>query len=365
MMHELTQTDFTSVRPLLTPLTHHLAIDAILTGTTAGRVWVDHVHQPETAVCWTNHRVYLGGGVTPHLAEFFAQTFIPAAEAAGRTGVTLHLPPNWPGSVTGLFPQTFPMRQTRLYFRQGARQREWPLTVPPDVALRPVDAALLADPTITNLDYVTDEMVSERPSVEAFLARSFGYCLLHEKEIIGWCMSEYNTGNRCELGIETAVPFRRRGLAVLMATATIRHALAQGVTDIGWVCWADNQPSIATAIKLGFQQIAQDEVYEVIFDPAVALGVRGNEHLQAGQYAQALVTYREAMQHENVPGWVYWNTAVTHLKLDHSQDAFACLHQAIAAGFHDREFIRNSPHWQPYHNTPEWTAVWQMLAKIA
>lgn len=76
---------------------------------------------------------------------------------------------------------------------------------------------------------------------------------------------EYNTGNRCELGIETAVPFRRRGLATLLATATIRHALAQGVADIGWVCWADNRPSVATALKLGFQQVAQDEVYEVIF----------------------------------------------------------------------------------------------------
>lgn len=364
MMHELTPTDFARVEPLFTPLAHHLAIDAILTGTTTGRVWVDHVRRPETAVCWTNHRVYLGGQDTPQLGEFFTQTFLPAAQADGREGVTLHLPPGWRGSVSGLFPQTFPTRRTRLYFRQEARQRVWPLTVPHDVVLRAVDAALLADPAITNIDYVTAEMVSERPSVEAFLARSFGYCLVHEQEIIGWCMSEYNTGNRCELGIETAVPFRRRGLATLLATATIRHALAQGVTDIGWVCWADNQPSVATALKLGFQQVAQDEVYEVIFDPAVALGVRGNEHLRAGQYAQALAAYQEARQYGNVPGWLYWNTAVTHLKLAQPQDAFACLHQAIAAGFHDREFIGNSPHWQPYHNTPEWGAVWQSLAEI-
>ena len=61
--------------------------------------------------------------------------------------------------------------------------------------------------------------MSERPSVADFLARSFGYCLVHENQIIGWCMSEYNNGNRCELGIETAAPFRRRGLAAESATA--------------------------------------------------------------------------------------------------------------------------------------------------
>ncbi|MCA9934965.1 MAG: GNAT family N-acetyltransferase [Ardenticatenaceae bacterium] len=362
MMHELTPPDFAKTRPLFTPLSHCLTIDAILTGTTTGRVWVDDVRVPETAVCWANHRVYAGGRERPQLAAFFADTFVPIAQADGREGVTLHLPPDWHSDVADFFPQTYPAQRPRFYFRQDARQREWPLTVPPDVALRPVDAALLADPSITNLDYVTEEMLSERPSIAAFLANSFGRCLVHENKIVGWCMSEYNTGPRCELGIETAVPFRRRGLATLMATGTIRHALAQGVYDIGWLCWADNTPSIATAKKLGFHQTAYDEaVYSVSFNPAVALGVRGNGHLLAGRYAQALADYQQAMQQATVPGWVFWNTAVTHLKLNQPQDAFAYLRQAIAAGFNDRAFMLNSPHWQPYHDTEEWTAVLQTL----
>ena len=360
-MNELTHADFVKVRPLFVPLAPDLTIDAILTGTTPGRVWVDDARAPRTAVCWANRRVYLGGHESPHLAAFFTQTFLPAAQAKGRTSIILHRPPDWRGDVADFFPQTFPTRRSRFYFRQDARAQKWPLSVPPDLTLRPVDAALLADPAITNLDYVTEEMLSERPSLEAFLAKSFGYCLVHENEIVGWCMSEYNAGSRCELGIETAVPFRRRGLATLMATAVIRHALSQGVYDIGWLCWADNLPSIATAKRLGFRQVAQDDVYDVSFDPAVALGVRANQHLLAGNYAQALTDYRQAMQQNNVPSWVYWNTAVTFLKLDQPQDAFAHLHQAIAAGFNDRTFMLNSPHWQPYHDTPEWTAVLQTL----
>ncbi|MFO7539301.1 MAG: GNAT family N-acetyltransferase, partial [Chloroflexota bacterium] len=126
-----------------------------------------------------------------------------------------------------------------------------------------VDAALLADGRIQNMAYLTEEMVSERPSIGDFLAQSFGVCLLHENEIVGWCLSEYNSGPRCEIGIATAEPFRRRGLATLMARAFIDRALAQGVYDIGWICWAGNRPSVATAEKLGFDLVDERDVYVV------------------------------------------------------------------------------------------------------
>ncbi len=61
-------------------------------------------------------------------------------------------------------------------------------------------------------------MTSERPS-EDFLRRSFGQCLVHNGAIAGWCLSEYNSGPRCEVGIAVAEPYQRRGLATTMAIA--------------------------------------------------------------------------------------------------------------------------------------------------
>ncbi len=54
---------------------------------------------------------------------------------------------------------------TRCYYRLDARNREWVTAVPDGLQLRRVDASLLADSTLNNLDWVTEEMVSERPSV--------------------------------------------------------------------------------------------------------------------------------------------------------------------------------------------------------
>lgn len=75
-------------------------------------------------------------------------------------------------------------------------------------------------------------MWSERESAADFVTRSFGLALHHDA-VVGWCLSEYNLGHRCEVGIAVDEPFRRRGLATLMGGAFARQALAAGVSEIG------------------------------------------------------------------------------------------------------------------------------------
>jgi len=108
-------------------------------------------------------------------------------------------------------------------------------------------------------------MQSERISVQEFLEKSFGYSTRIDDEIVGWCMSEYNTANRCELGIATVGAYRRQGIATLLGKALIKHALAQDINCIGWHCWADNKPSIATARKLGFEKCFEYQVFIISF----------------------------------------------------------------------------------------------------
>ena len=104
------------------------------------------------------------------------------------------------------------------------------------------------------------EMCSERPSVEDFLARSFGVCLVDEEQgtLAGWCLSEYNCGNRCEVGIEVAEAYQRRGMGTLLARALCREAFARrGIRQVGWHCLAANAASGATARRAGLRLIKQ------------------------------------------------------------------------------------------------------------
>ena len=174
-------------------------------------------------------------------------------------------------------------------------------------------------------------------------------------------MSEYNTGTRCELGIAVTDAFQRSGLATLLATAVIRHALSVGIYDIGWLCWQDNLASIATAKKLGLQQVAADSAHVIMFDPAIALGVQAMRALRDGRFAAAVDLHNKAIQQDDPPAWIYWNRAVTYVKLEQKTEAFLALHQAIDAGFDQWDFLLASPHWHIWHAAPEWQMVLQRI----
>ena len=146
-----------------------------------------------------------------------------------------------------------------------ASGKKWDTSLPPDFRVVEIDEALLAS-KYRNLDQVKDETVSERDSVEDFLESSFGYVAIEGDEIVSWCMSEYNTGNRCELGIASIEGYRRKGLATQVARAIIGHAVRQGAYEIGWHCWRNNEPSVRTALKIGFKLGSDYPVFEVIID---------------------------------------------------------------------------------------------------
>lgn len=85
---------------------------------------------------------------------------------------------------------------------------------------------------------------------------SFGVCPVTADALVGWCLSEYNTGDRCEVGIATLPPHGGQGLATATGAAFVQQALARGITRIGWHCHAENRPSWATALKIGFTKVA-------------------------------------------------------------------------------------------------------------
>jgi RimJ/RimL family protein N-acetyltransferase len=110
---------------------------------------------------------------------------------------------------------------------------------------------------VAGLDAVREEMCSERASVEDFLRRSFGICPVHANEVAGWCMSEYNVGDRCEIGIATAEKHQRRGIATLTTWSFLAEAQRRGYRRVGWDCWTRNVPSVATARKAGFTLVEE------------------------------------------------------------------------------------------------------------
>lgn len=273
-MIEMDPTEFDRLRPCFQALDDHLAVQAILQGSAPAPVYVDQFPRPRVALTWIGHRCYMAG--SPHdesciqaLRRLFVDTIFPRAREQGRKVLVLYYAPgNWEHELDRILHDRRTTKAQRQVYAITEPKRDWRTTLPKGYALRRVDRDLLHDGRLQHLDLLAEEMCSERPSVTDFLTKSFGVCAIHGDEIVGWCLSEYNTRSRCEVGIETLAAHRRRGLASAMASALIERAFSGGLSQVSWHCYAGNTPSVATALSAGFQKLRDYPVIIVPFDAA-------------------------------------------------------------------------------------------------
>jgi RimJ/RimL family protein N-acetyltransferase len=266
-MHELATIAYNKARPLFEQMDIHLAVQAALAGVVPARIYVDNPTVPGAALIWVQHRFYLTGAKNnaefdQSVRQFLFETLYPHARAAGQEAFVVYYAPNdWESVVEKILQGKRLLKATRQYYAAQENKHDWRMLLPTDFTLRLVDRALLETRDLENLEGLEREMCSERPSVQDFLDQSFGICALQDHTLAGWCLSEYNIMDSCEIGIETLPPYQKRGLATAMTCAFREHALARGVNHIGWHCWRNNAASAATALKAGFKHVTDYGAY--------------------------------------------------------------------------------------------------------
>jgi len=271
MLHQLSSEDWHLAQPLF-GAGHHLAVAAAFTGEAPAELYVDDPRAPQAGalILW-NHRTYLAGAPTNAafsraFAALLHERFAPLAKDDEPFDCTITYTPDLSeDALPALFADIEAARAERYYYRLQIHQPISPPALPEGLLLRKIDAALVAESALIYHEYLLEEILSEAPSVAAFLQSRFGYCLQDGQELVGWCLSEYNHADRCELGIATKPALRRRGLATATALATIAQAQLQGITSIGWHCWKKNIASSNLALKLGFEQVEDYPVWHCRF----------------------------------------------------------------------------------------------------
>lgn len=267
MLHQLSSEQFHLAQALF-GAPHHLAVAAAFAGEAPAELYVDDPQAPQAGILilW-NQRIFLAGapGNTAFSRAFAAllrTRFAPLATDKKPFDATItYTPGAWEDHLPALFADIEAFRAERQYYRLHVQEPVPAPALPEGFLLRKVDAALVAASALGNHQQLVQEMCSEAPSAADFLQRRFGTCLQYGQELVGWCLSEYNQANRCELGIETLPAFQRRGLATAVALATIAHAQDQGITSIGWHCWTRNIASSNLAQKLGFEHVEDYPVW--------------------------------------------------------------------------------------------------------
>ncbi|MBN8583239.1 MAG: GNAT family N-acetyltransferase [Anaerolineae bacterium] len=249
------------IRPLLLGMDFHLIGRSILTKQTPAQVFVDNVEHPKALFAQAGHRYILAGDAEIDTFNFgiqklFADVIYPRALAEGLEGFGLYYDvPAWERKVDAILKNKDKIHASREFYACKKLKYKWQDFLPEGFQLKMVDTDLFAMPNLKYLDTLKEEMTSERPSVDDFLAKSFGVCAIYENELAGWCLSEYNADKRCEIGIETTSEYRQRGIGTALTLAFLEHAFSHGIKEVGWHCFKRNEPSAKTALKAGFEKV--------------------------------------------------------------------------------------------------------------
>ena len=262
-MPEVSPADHPLARPLFQGLEHsHALVAALFEGCATARLFVDEPSAPQAGVIVCKSRVLCAGDASQvdfldKMSRTFSEELIPAHLARGNDAFLVYASDDsWNTALPALFPTYDLYHGTRQYYEMTDFATQPDLRLPDGFSMQLITPEFLSS-GMEGLDAVREEMCSERATVEDFLARSFGLCPVHEHEIAGWCMSEYNVGNRCEIGIATAPNRQRQGIATLTTRFFLAEAHRRGYTRVGWDCWTRNVPSVATARKAGFALVEE------------------------------------------------------------------------------------------------------------
>ncbi len=349
-----------ALRPLFAPISYHLAIESILSGSSPGMIFTDDHEAPRLALVWTQGRVYLAGDpadgdLRTAVRDCMATELRLDAEKRSLDAFTVAYTSEWSPYIDELLASYLPMSGTRHYYERDLARL--PEGTSGDFLLRPVDGSLLTRPDLQGQELLIAEMQSERPSVADFLMKSLGTMAVRDQEIIGWCLTEYNVGDRCELGIATAAPFRRQGVALATAVATLRRAVHEGVRKAGWHCWADNAPSIATARALGFTLRTPYPVSFAFVNELHSLAVHGMMAMQEGHIALSLEWFSRAEQLGDLPSWALVQQARAEGARGRTAVALQLLERATRTGFVDFEQLQDDPYLAGARATATWTIL--------
>jgi RimJ/RimL family protein N-acetyltransferase len=258
MLMPLPPDQHSAVEALFDSMRHHLALRALLAGVVPGRVYVDRPERPVAALAWSQQRLYAAG--TPALGGLRAtleRSVGPEARDKGVRYLGVYAAPTAEQPVAEAMAGRIRRAATRVYLElAGPPPVDWREVLPAGYEVRLVNQALL-DAGLEQTDRLREEMCSERPSVAAFLAQSFGVCAVHRGTVAGWCLSEYNHDRACEVGIEVLPPHRGRRLGTALTLALVSRAGDEGIHRIGWHCYVDNAASVRTAQAAGFQAVQQ------------------------------------------------------------------------------------------------------------
>ena len=274
MVRELAQEAYGKTTGLWRGLEFNLEIGAILAGLKSGRVVVDDPVRPRAGLLWDKKITFFVGGDARRpgsgasLADEIARAAAEVGEGYSRW-FRIGCGPGWERVIEEDLRDPSPVKARRVVYeyRRAKPLRvkppvDWRANLPPGFAVIRVDQGLLARTDLTYLPYLLEELQGTWRELALFFRHGFGFAAASRDAVVAWCLSEYNTGRQCGIGVETLREFQRRGLGTAVVAALVEECLARDIRP-QWHAAEENLASVALARKAGFEPLRDYTVYRL------------------------------------------------------------------------------------------------------
>jgi RimJ/RimL family protein N-acetyltransferase len=384
MIHELDKRHYEKVRPLFKDLKWNLITSAVIEGTSPGRVYADRVEEPRTAFMCTVEGYYLAG--YDNNDEFntslnkliFDKFFTGDTVRKDETDIAIGFHPHsWKHKMTTIFQGRIPLITYRRHYTcTDLKIKNWSYKIPDEFKIKPISEELLNKLNQEVPEHLADWIDINWGSISKFSQKGFGFCTLHDEEIVSWSVADCVSGNACEIGIHTHEDYREKGLATLTAAATVDYCLSNRFKLVGWHCEEYNIPSIKVAEKVGFKLERKYIQYYACYNEAHHLAEIAQDHFRANRYKQAIESYEKffAVPRKALPKWFvevlpeelgvhYFRVAYAKASLGQENDALKYLERAVDNGWLYIDFLMSCKEFAGLHGTSAWNNILKKIRK--
>ncbi len=367
-IYELNKGEYEKVRPLFKELDYNLIISAVIEGTSPGRIYVDDLGNPKTAFLCSVGGYYLAGYENNEAFNVALNRLIAEKISAGNIArenkeefaLCIH-PETWEAKLDALLYRS-PIKDIRRHYSfTKMRVADWKARIPEGFSIRRIDRNLLDTLGSRVPRQITDWMRTNWGSINLFMQKGFGFCMLHGKQAVSWCMADCANEDACEIGIHTHPDYRRRGLATLTVAAAVDYCLSCGFKSVGWHCNENNLGSIGVAEKVGFELERKYFHYYFMSNEAHHLAERGLVAFRAKRYRETVECYEKVFAAKDIPDWMpremhlyYHLAARAWAALGDQHTAFKYLNTAVDKGWTNIELTKRCIEFPIFHETQEW-----------
>ena len=280
MIQSLSVAQFSKARPLFQRLIKSQPMcTAVLEGVYPGKVYVDDLTQPRTALLTTYIEseahgtwCFLAGEPTNEAFNQSLNAAIFSHQIIADNTPILFLtcdPDDWGGQMEAVLAPHPPIWFPRYHFISRQVGFDWRAALPSGFTVERMNDDLRHIPGLQLPEDVATTLTKwQTMTGPRFM--DFGFVTLDrtcpQPIIASWATVDFIAARAGDLGFLTQPDYRRRGLGTIAAAAALEHGFANGLQQVNWTCDADNPGSTRTAERLGLERVEDYHQAVLIMD---------------------------------------------------------------------------------------------------